>query len=167
MFTPPVEAKRRSRLSGSKMPQSGAQLNVFDFLFNRGGMFIPCNVYPVKSDRYFTGACPACLRAPREIHISDSAAYFTGVAKNDRIGRARLDLVNQGHAIPPGREVHRESGGFTACNACPACPVGRNYRTGVEYLGLFHSGSTISKKVYPKSSTSTVLVELFYVYSVE
>ena len=23
-FTPPVEAKRRSRLSGSKMPQSGA-----------------------------------------------------------------------------------------------------------------------------------------------
>jgi hypothetical protein len=37
-FTPPVEAKRRSRLSGSKMPQRGAQLNVFDFLFNRGGM---------------------------------------------------------------------------------------------------------------------------------
>ncbi len=44
----------------------------------------------------------ACLRAPREIHISDSAAYFTGVAKNDRIGRAHLDLVNQGHAIPLG-----------------------------------------------------------------
>ena len=44
----------------------------------------------------------ACLRAPREIHISDSAAYFTGVVKSDRIGRARLDSVNQGHAIPPG-----------------------------------------------------------------
>ena len=44
----------------------------------------------------------ACLRAPREIHISDSAAYFTGVAKKDRIGRARLDLVNQGHVNPLG-----------------------------------------------------------------
>ncbi len=44
----------------------------------------------------------ACLRAPREIHISDSAAYFTGVAKNDRIGRDHLDLVNQGHVNPPG-----------------------------------------------------------------
>jgi hypothetical protein len=53
--------------------------------------------------------CPACLRAPREIHISDSAAYFTGVAKNDRIGRARLDLLHRSYAIPLG---------FTLWNAC-------------------------------------------------
>jgi DNA-binding transcriptional ArsR family regulator len=44
----------------------------------------------------------ACLRAPREIHISDSAAYFTGVAKNDRIGADRIDLLNRGDAIPLG-----------------------------------------------------------------
>ena len=48
----PVEAKRRSRPSGSKMPQRGAQLNVFDFLFNRGGMFTPRaplnRIHPVK-----------------------------------------------------------------------------------------------------------------------
>jgi len=53
-------------------------------------MFTPCN------------ACPACLRAPREIHISDSAAYFTGVAKSDRIGRDHLDLLTRGHTIPLG-----------------------------------------------------------------
>ena len=44
----------------------------------------------------------ACLRAPREIHISDSAAYFTGVAKNDRIAGDRLDLLHRGHVIPLG-----------------------------------------------------------------
>ncbi len=44
----------------------------------------------------------ACLRAPREIHISDSAAYFTGVARSDRIGGGRLNLLNRGHAIPLG-----------------------------------------------------------------
>ena len=53
-------------------------------------MFTPGNSYS------------ACLRAPREIHISDSAAYFTGVAKSDRMGGDRLDLVNRGHAIPLG-----------------------------------------------------------------
>ena len=42
----------------------------------------------------------ACLRPPREIHISDSAAYFTGVAKSDRIGADRIDLLNRGDAIP-------------------------------------------------------------------
>ena len=40
----------------------------------------PRNVYPAC--RRYRRAVP---RAPREIHISDSAAYFTGVAKNDRI----------------------------------------------------------------------------------
>ncbi len=43
-----------------------------------------------------------CLRAPREIHISDRAAYFTGVAKGDRIGADRIDLLNQGGVIPLG-----------------------------------------------------------------
>ena len=69
-----------------------------------------------------TGVNPfsACLRAPRlpcssrrwywgEIHISDSVAYFTGVAKSDSIGGNRLDLLNQGDVI---------SLGFI-----PACPV--------------------------------------------
>jgi hypothetical protein len=64
-------------------------------------------------------------------------------------------------------ELDRQCGGFTACNACPACPVGRKYRTGVESLGLFHWGSAIVQKSFPKSSTSSVLVELFYGYFVE
>ena len=44
----------------------------------------------------------ACLRAPREIHISDSAAYFTGVAKSDCIGEDRLNLLNRSDVIPLG-----------------------------------------------------------------
>ena len=44
----------------------------------------------------------ACLRTPREIHISDSVAYFTGVAKSVRIGGDHLDLLNRGHTIPLG-----------------------------------------------------------------
>ncbi len=60
-------------------------------------MMAPRNAYPACR-RY----CRAVPRAPREIHISDSAAYFTGVAKNGRIGRDRLDLLNQGDAIPLG-----------------------------------------------------------------
>ena len=66
----------------------------------------------------------ACLRAPREIHISDSAAYFTGVAKNDRISKDRLNLLNLGDAIPLGVRpflkkvshkaplTHKEGGAF-------------------------------------------------------
>ena len=76
----------------------------------------------------------ACLRAPREIHISDSAAYFTGVAKKDRIGRARLDLLNQGDAIPLGVQLffkkvshkapstHNEGGAFLFCLSHEAGP---------------------------------------------
>jgi len=106
------------------------------------------------------------------------------LAKENRIGRAHLDLVNQGHVNPLGPEVHRESGGFTPCNvypvkwepyftgAYPACPVDRNYCTGVESLTiplgqtLFHWGLQFQKR-FSKSSTSSVLVELFYAYSVE
>ena len=44
----------------------------------------------------------ACLRAPREIHISDSAAYFTGVAKNDRIGEDSRNLLKPDGTIPRG-----------------------------------------------------------------
>ena len=52
----------------------------------------------------------ACSRAPREVHISDSAAYFTGEGQDDRTG---------------------------ACPACPVAPedgtgVGSENRTGVE-----------------------------------
>ena len=93
-----------------------------------------------------------------------------------------LDLVNQGHVNPLWPEVQRESGGFAPCNvypvkwelyftgAYPACPVGRNYRTGVESLtiplgqNLFHWGLQFQNKAFSKSSTNAVFVELFYVY---
>jgi hypothetical protein len=155
---------------------SSASMRVAVLIFGRflspvkeGAMPTPCNVYPVKSDRYFTGACPACL-----------------LAKNDRIGRARLDLVNQGHVNRLGPEVHCGSGGFApwneTCpgehlsfgsfaiplvqnlyhrghviplgfipwNVYPACPVGRNYHTGMESLtiplGLAPLGTCFIKK---------------------
>jgi len=38
----------------------------------------PCNVYPVKSERYFTGACPA---RPVECET-----YSSGVGQDDRTG---------------------------------------------------------------------------------
>ena len=66
------------RESGGFTPP--AQLNVFDFLFNRGGMPAPRNL----------GS--ACL-----------------LAKSDRIGRARLDLVNQGHVIPLGLSCSKKA----------------------------------------------------------
>ena len=55
-------------------------------------MFTPCNVYPacpvgsenrtgVKSERYFTGACPACPARPVECET-----YSSGVGQNDRTG---------------------------------------------------------------------------------
>jgi len=61
----------------------------------RQGISIPLGFTPWNS-------CSAFLRAPREIHISDSAAYFTGVAKSDRTGEDRLDLLNRSDAIPLG-----------------------------------------------------------------
>ena len=45
---------------------------------------------------------PYALCLPREIHISDSPAYFTGVAKSDCIGGDRLDLLHQSHVNPLG-----------------------------------------------------------------
>ena len=94
------------RQSGGFTPP--AQLNVFDFLFNRGGMPLTIPLGPAPRNVY-----PACLRAPREIHISDSAAYFTGVGSENRTGACLegrndytsvecLDLVNQGHVNPLG-----------------------------------------------------------------
>ncbi len=87
------------------------------------------------------------------------------LAKNDRIGRARLDLVNEAHVNPLRLEVHRESGGFVpwnACPACPACPVGQNDRAGVCPVGsanptgvesfLFLSGSLPSSGFRPRNS---------------
>jgi len=35
------------------------------------------------------------------------------LAKSDRIGGDRLDLLHRGGVIPLGQEVHREFGGFT------------------------------------------------------
>ena len=69
-------------------------------------MFTPCN------------ACPACPVGQNDrTGVNSFSARL--LAKNDRIGRARLDLLNRGHVIPPGLEVHRESGGFALRNNCP------------------------------------------------
>ena len=67
-------------------------------------MFTPCNACPAcpvgQNDRTGVNSFSACL-----------------LAKSDRIGRARLDLVNQGHVNPLGLEVHHQSGGFAPWNA--------------------------------------------------
>ena len=64
-------------------------------------------------------------------------------------------------------EVDRQSGGFT-----PHAPLNRvpsGCSTGVESVtiplgqNLFHWGLQFQHKVFPKSSTSSVLMELFYV----
>jgi hypothetical protein len=53
-------------------------------------------------------ACPLVpCNGRRAKHIPPGLAPWNSfsaclLAKNARIGRARLDLVNQGHAIPPG-----------------------------------------------------------------
>jgi hypothetical protein len=62
-------------------------------------------------------------------------------------------------------EVDRQSGGFTPRNVYPACPVGRNYRTGVESITIPLEFCNSNIRFSQKSSTSSVLVELFYVYS--
>jgi len=91
-----------------------AQLNVFDFLFNRGGMFTPLNLKdiqlgPLTIPLGFTpwNSCPACL-----------------IARNDRTGEDSLNLLNRGDAIPLGVQLffkkaipkapstHKEGGAF-------------------------------------------------------
>jgi hypothetical protein len=62
------------------------------------------------------------------------------LAKNDRIGRARLDLLNRGHAIPLG---------FTPWNSSSACLVPKNDRINVECLNLVHQGSVIPLGLAP------------------
>ena len=72
------------------------------------------------------------------------------LAKSDRIGGDRLDLLNRCHVIPPGREVDRQSGGFT-----PHVPLNRvpsGCSTGVESLGLFHWGALPSSGFRPRNS---------------
>ena len=120
------------RESGGFTPP--AQLNVFDFLFNRGGIPgaiplgpTPCNVYPVKSERYFTGACPACPVGQNDRTGVNSFSVCL-LAKSDRIGGDRLDLVNRGHACPStgvrpflkkvshkAPLTHNEGGAFLFC----------------------------------------------------
>jgi hypothetical protein len=51
------------------------------------------------------------------------------LAKSDRIGGDRLDLLNRGHVIPPGREVHHQSGGSAPWNVYPVKSKG--YFTGL------------------------------------
>ena len=86
-------------------------------------MFTPCNACPacparpVECETYSsgvgqngrTGACPACPVAPEDgtgvgsgnpTEVNSSSACL--LPKNDRIGRARLDLVDQGHVNPLG-----------------------------------------------------------------
>jgi len=71
-------------------------------------MSTPCNACPAcpvgQNDRTGVNSFSACL-----------------LAKSDRIGGDRLDLLNRGHVIAPGREVHRESRGFAPCN--PTLPT--------------------------------------------
>ena len=55
-----------------------------------GAMFTPWNVYPVKSDRYFTGACPVCPACP--------------VAPEDGTGVAPKDGTGVGSGNPTGVE---------------------------------------------------------------
>ena len=73
----------------------------------------PCNVYPVKSERHFTGACPAC---PVE-----SEGYSSGVGQNDRTG-----------ACPIG------SGNPTGVNSFSACLVAKSDRIGGDRLDLLN-----------------------------
>ena len=54
------------------------------------------------------------------------------LAKSDRIGGDRLDFLNRGQVIPLGREVHRESGGFTPHAPLNRVPLGCSI--GVECL---------------------------------
>jgi len=62
------------------------------------------------------------------------------LAKSDRIGGYRLDLLNRGHVIPLGLEVHHESGGFAPWNACPMKfpPLGGTPCEGFHRAGIFH-----------------------------
>ena len=64
-------------------------------------------------------------------------------AKSDCIGGDRLDLLNRGHVIPPGREVHHQSRGFAPWNFGSACLGGRNDRISMECLNLIHQGGVI------------------------
>ncbi len=148
-FIPPVVAKRTSRYRGPVAPEDGTGVN----------------------------SSSACLRAPREIHISDSAAYFTGVPKNDHIGRARLDLLNQGDAIPLGFTPWNP---FSACLRAPReihisdsaayfTGVAKSDRIGADRLDLLNRGDAIplgfnySLSRYPiKLHQLTMRVELFY-----
>ena len=89
------------------------------------GEHTPCNVYL---------ACPACPVAPADgtgvgqndrTGVNSFSACLGG--RNDRIGRARFDLLNRGNAIPLGVQLffqqvshkapltHKEGGAFLFC----------------------------------------------------
>ncbi len=108
-----------------------AQLNVFDFLFNRGGMplTIPLGFTPWNS-------FSACL-----------------LAKSDRIGGDRIDLLNRGNVIPLGVQLflkkishkapptHIEGGAFLFC------PVDFCYSSGAHTISPGASYGERSKRV--------------------
>ena len=92
-----------------------------------------CPACPVgQNDR--TGACPACPVAPEDgtgvgsgnpTGVNSSSACL--LAKSDRIGADRIDLLNRGDAIPLGVQLffkqvshkapltHKEGGAFLFC----------------------------------------------------
>ena len=70
------------------------------------------------------------------------------LGRSDRIGEDRLDLLSRGHVIPPGLEVHRESGGFTPNAPLNRIPLGCS--TGVESLGYSTGAPQIQHKVFKK-----------------
>jgi len=101
-----------------------------------------CPARPVECETYSsgvgqndrTGACPACPVAPEDgtgvgsgnpTGVNSSSACL--LAKKDRIGRARLDLVNRSDAIPLGVQLffkkishkapstQKEGGAFLFC----------------------------------------------------
>jgi len=93
--------------------------------------FTPCNVYPVKSERYFTGACPACPARPVECET-----YSSGVGQNDRTG-----------ACPVG------SGNPTGVNSSSACLLAKSDRIGADRIDLLNRGDAIPLGLAPWNET--------------
>ncbi len=99
------------------------------------GEHTPCNVYlacparPVECETYSsgvgqndrTGACPACPVAPGD-GTGIGSGNPTGVnsfstcllAKSDRIGADRIDLLNRGDAIPLRVQLFFKQGSYKA-----------------------------------------------------
>ena len=84
-------------------------------------MFLIFYLTGVKSERYFTGACPACAARPVECET-----YSSGVGQNDRTG-----------ACPVG------SGNPTGVNSSSACLLAKSDRIGADRIDLLNRGDAI------------------------